>query len=127
LISQCTEDSLNEGSNLLLPPRPEARMILRMSVKKLAFALGVMALSSSTFAAGIDSRTYTCAALHSLVTAQRFVFINNPNFEDFIVADVSYCGGGGSAQIQVRSVPTTDDPECLVNYCRMVDGARGSD
>jgi hypothetical protein len=102
-------------------------MILRMSVKRLALTLCAMALSSSTLAAGIDSRTDTCAALHSLVTAQRFVFINNPNFEDFVVADVSYCGGGGSAQIQVRSVPTTDNPECLVNYCRIVDGTRGAD
>lgn len=102
-------------------------MIRRMSVKRLALTLGVMALSSSAFAAGINSRTYTCAALHGLVTAQRFVFINNPDFGDFIVADVSYCGGeGSSAQIQVRSVPTTDDPECLVNYCRAVNGARGS-
>lgn len=100
-------------------------MIPRMSVKRLVLTLGVMALSSSAFAAGIDSRTYTCSALHSLVTAQRFVFINNPNFDDFIVANVSYCGGGGSAQIQVRSVPTTDNPECLVNYCRIIDGARG--
>jgi hypothetical protein len=102
-------------------------MILRMSVKRLALTLGAMALSSSTLAAGIDSRTNTCDALHSMVAAQHFVFINNPDFEDFIVADVSYCGGGGSAQIQVRSVPTTDNSECLVNYCRIVDGARGSD
>jgi|SRR5579863_5434895 len=100
-------------------------MILRNSATRLALTISVMALSSSTFAAGIDSRTYTCSALHSLVTAQRFVFINNPTFEDFIVANVSYCGGGGSAQVQVRSVPTTDNSECLVNYCRIVDGTRG--
>ena len=79
-----------------------------MSIKKLALILGATALGSPTFAAGIDTRTYTCAALHSLVTAQRFFFINNPNFGDFAVADVSYCGGGGSALTQVRSVPTTD-------------------
>ena len=96
-----------------------------LPIKRLALILGAIALSSPAFSAGIDSRVYTCAALQSLVTAQRFVYINNPNFGDFIVADVSYCSGGGSAQIQVRSVPTIDNPECLVNYCRIIDGNRG--
>jgi hypothetical protein len=100
-------------------------MNVRTSVTRLSLAVGAMTLSSSIFAAGIDSHSYSCAALHNLVTAQRFVFINNPTFGDFVVADVSYCGGGGSAQIQVRSVPTIDNPECLVNYCRIADGTRG--
>jgi hypothetical protein len=90
-------------------------------MKRLAVILGAMIVSASAFAAGVDSRSYTCVALHGLVTAQRFVFINNPNFEDFIVVDASYCGGGGSAQLQRRSVPTTDTPECLVNYCTTHD------
>jgi len=90
-------------------------------MKRLAVILGAMIVSTSAFAAGVDSWSYTCAALHALVTAQRFVFINNPNFEDFVVVDASYCGGGGSALLQRRSVPTTDTPECLVNYCTIHD------
>jgi hypothetical protein len=88
-----------------------------MPIKRLALILGAMIFSSSAFSAGVDSRVYSCAALHNLLVAQRFVFINNPNFEDFAVTDPSQCSGGGSAQLQRRSVPTTDNPECLVNYC----------
>jgi hypothetical protein len=84
-----------------------------------------MVLSSPAFAAGIDSHTYTCAALQGLVAAKGFIFINNPNFQDFVVANVSYCGGGGAASVRLRSVPTTDNPECLVNYCRIVGGGVG--
>jgi hypothetical protein len=86
-------------------------------VKRLAVTLGVIALSSSAFAAGIDSHAYTCAALQGIVMQQGYVFINNPNFQDFVVANVSSCGGGGAAVLQRRSVPTIDNPECLVNYC----------
>jgi hypothetical protein len=89
----------------------------RVPMKRLALILGAMTFSSSAFSAGVDSRVYTCAALQGLIAAQRFVFINNPTFEDFVVANVSSCGGGGSAQLQRRSVPTIDNPECLVNYC----------
>ena len=102
-------------------------MFRRMSVIRLALALSAMAIGSSTFAQGADSRALTCTALHNMVTAQHFIFINNPNFQDFIVADVSYCSGGGSAQIQLRSVPTSDNPECVVNYCRIVDGGLRAD
>jgi len=94
-------------------------------IKGLAIILGAMTLSSLAFAAGIDSRTYTCAALQGLITAKGFIFINNPNFEDFVVANVSYCGGGGGATVRLRSVPTTDSPECLVNYCRIMGGGVG--
>ena len=92
-----------------------------MSRTRLALILGAMAISSPSWAAGIDSRTYTCPALQALIVAQRFVFINNPTFEDFAVADASYCGGGGSARMVRRSVPTTDTPECLVNYCTITN------
>ena len=92
-----------------------------MSRTRLALILGAMAISSPSWAAGIDSRTYTCPALQALIVAQRFVFINNPTFEDFVVADASYCGGGGSARMVRRSVPTTDTPECLVNYCTITN------
>lgn len=73
-------------------------------------------LSSSALGAGVDSRTYTCAGLHALVAANRFVFINYPSFMDFVVANSSYCSGG--EMLGLRSVPTIDNPECLVNYCR---------
>jgi hypothetical protein len=87
-------------------------------MKRLAFVLAVMILSSSAFAAGVDSRTYTCADLHALIMAKGFIFINNPDFEDFVVADVSYCPGGRyGGRIQLRSMATRGDPECLVNYC----------
>jgi hypothetical protein len=92
-----------------------------MSSRRLALILGAMAISSSTWAAGIDPRTYTCPALQALIVANRFVFLNNPTFEDFAVADASYCGGGGSARMVRRSVPTTDTPECLVNYCTITN------
>ena len=84
-------------------------------MKWLAFILVVTALSSPAFAAGIDSRAYTCPALHALIDAKGFVFIGNPNFQDFVVANISYCGGGQI--LQLRSVATSDRPECLVNYC----------
>lgn len=77
--------------------------------------LGAIACNAPTIAAGIDSRVYTCAALQSLVASQGFVFISSPAFGDFVVANASYCSGG--ARVQARSVPTTDQPECLVNYC----------
>ena len=95
------------------------------SIGRLASILGAIAISSSIGAAGIDSRTYNCPALQALVVAQRFVFINNPTFEDFVVADASYCGGGGSARMVRRSVPTTDNPECLVNYCTITNITSG--
>ena len=99
---------------------------IRRELTKFTLILSVMVLSFSAFAAGIDSRTYSCSALQNLITAQRFVFIGN--FQDFVVADVSYCSGGGSggAVLQRRSVPTTDNPECLVNYCRNAGRGGGS-
>ena len=77
--------------------------------------LGAIAVTSPGVAAGVDSRVYTCAALQGLVYANGFVFISSPAFGDFVVANSSYCSGG--SRVEVRSVPTTDRPECLVNYC----------
>ena len=88
---------------------------IRSQPNPVVLILGAMALSSSTFAAGIDSRVYTCANLQAMIVAQRFVFISQPAFGDFVVSNVSYCSGGST--LQTRSVPTTDNPECLVNYC----------
>ena len=90
--------------------------VMKRSALMVAFAL----FSSSAFAAGVDSRAYTCAGLHALVAANRFVFINYPSFMDFVVANGSYCSGG--EVIQLRSVPTSDNPECIVNYCRSHSG-----
>ena len=84
-------------------------------MKRLALIVtGAMALSASAFAAGIDSRTVTCANLQSLIATQGFVFISQP-FGDFVVSGGYYCGGG--QVVQLRSVPTTDVPSCPVIYC----------
>jgi hypothetical protein len=94
-----------------------------MKPKRLATFVAAISFSSSALAAGIDSRAYTCAGLQALVTAQGFVFIGNPDFEDFVVADVSSCPGGAySSYLQSRSVPTRDNPECPVNYCMSPHG-----
>jgi hypothetical protein len=88
--------------------------------RKLILAIGAaLALLAPAYAAGVDSRAYTCAALQSMIAARGFVFISQPAFGDFVVANVSYCSGGvgGGAVLQVRSVPTSDNPECLINYC----------
>jgi hypothetical protein len=84
--------------------------------KRSALIIAAMIFSSSALAAGVDSRAYTCDGLHALVAANRFVFINYPSFMDFVVANSSYCSAGEI--IQLRSVPTSDNPECLVNRCR---------
>ena len=88
--------------------------------RRSALIAAAMTLSFSAFAAGVDSRAYTCDGLHALVAANRFVFINYPSFMDFVVANAFYCSGG--EVIQLRSVPTSDDPECPVNYCRSRGG-----
>src|SRR6184192_1717380 len=89
-----------------------------------ALIIAAMSFSSSAFAAGVDSRAYTCDGLHSLVAANRFVFVNYPSFMDFVVANSSYCSGGEI--IQLRSVPTSDNPECLVNRCRPISMELGA-
>jgi hypothetical protein len=78
-------------------------------------AIIVMALSFPASAAGIDSRAYTCSALQALIAANRFIFISAPVFGDFVVSDAYYCSGGESADL--RSVPTSDNPGCVVKYC----------
>jgi len=66
-------------------------------------------------AAGIDSRNYSCSALQALIRQHGFVFIGNPDFQDFVVAGEAQCGI--AATVQWRSVPTADRPECIVNFC----------
>ena len=86
-----------------------------------------MALTSAVYAAGIDSRSYSCADLQRMVAARGFIFINTPNFADFAVTSPSYCSGEGAGivPLQRRSVPTIDNPECLVNYCGSTAGSSG--
>jgi len=60
-----------------------------------------------------------------MIAAKGFIFINNPSFGDFVVANASYCGGGEGVPVQLRSVPTIDNPECLVNYCTPSSGMSG--
>ena len=88
-----------------------------MSFMKRSVLIGALALfGSSALAAGVDSRAYTCDGLHALVAANRFVFVNYPSYMDFVVANGSYCSSGEI--IQLRSVPTSDNPQCLVNRCK---------
>ena len=86
---------------------------------------GVATLGPSALAAGVDTRTYTCAGLQALIATNRFVFINTPGFGDFAVADRSSCTA--SDIIQRRSVATTDTPECIVNYCKPPSESRGAE
>ena len=80
------------------------------------FLVGLLVLAAAPApAAGIDSRLDGCTQLHALIAAQGFVFISQPTFGDFVVANASFCGGGDV--IETRSVATADQPECLVNYC----------
>jgi len=83
-------------------------------MKKLVIAAAVVAFGSSAFAAGIDSRAYTCAGLHALIAQQGFVYIGSP-FQDFAVADVYFCSG--SNRLEPRSVATSDNPQCAIPYC----------
>ena len=87
----------------------------RLTERLALIALAAIVLSAAASAAGIDSRGLTCANLQSLITARGFVFISQPTFGDFVVSSDYYCGGG--EVLQLRSVPTIDNPQCLVNYC----------
>ena len=91
-------------------------MTLRRSMKILILASATaVILGASAYAAGIDSRTYRCGDLHSLIASRGFLFISQPAFGDFVVASPYYCGGGEF--LTSRVVPTLDRPECPVNYC----------
>jgi hypothetical protein len=79
------------------------------------FTLVVMTTYAPVNAAGIDPRGYTCAELHSMIASRGYVFLSQPAFGDFVVANVSCCPGGVS--LQLRSVQTRDKPDCIVKYC----------
>ena len=103
--------------------RPPRRCGARR-MKPVGLILSAMVVGSSAFAAGVDSRSYSCSGLQALIAANRFVFINNPDFGDFVVANASYCSG--AEVIQLRTVPTTDNQECVVNYCKNRGGGGGN-
>jgi hypothetical protein len=88
----------------------------RRTTTGVALALCAAILSSSAFAAGIDSRAYTCTGLQSLIAQHGFVFISQATFGDFAVANRSVCSGGDPV-VERRSVATSDNPECIINYC----------
>ena len=90
-------------------------------MRSAAFFLAGMAFGSPAFAAGINSHAYSCPDLHALIARNGFVFIGNPDFQDFVVSDAMGCSD--SDRPQPRSVPTSDNPQCLVNYCIPAGGA----
>jgi hypothetical protein len=88
---------------------------MKRCTKRLTLVLiGASAVCGSAYAAGIDSRTISCGNLQGLIAAHGFIFLSQP-FGDFVVASPYYCGSG--QVVQLRSVPTADNPQCLVNYC----------
>jgi hypothetical protein len=48
-----------------------------------------------------------------MIAANRFFFISTPGFGDFVVANATDCSG--AKIIQLRSIATSDNPECRVN------------
>ena len=92
-------------------------------MKKAVPLFAALAFASPAFAAGIDSHAYSCADLHALIATNGFVFIGNPDFQDFVVANGSFCLGADITR--PRSVATIDRRECVVNYCVDAHGAEG--
>jgi hypothetical protein len=90
-------------------------------MKTLALIVVGAIIGTTAHAAGVDSRSYSCGGLHALIASRGFVFISQPAFGDFVVAGPYYCGGG--QLVRLRSVPTLDRSECIVNYCEPRDQA----
>lgn len=91
-------------------------------MKRLVISAAVVVFGSSAFGAGIDSRAYTCSALHALIAQRGFVYIGTP-FQGFAVANAGFCSG--DERLESRSVVTTDNPECGVPYCETRPGGFG--
>jgi hypothetical protein len=87
----------------------------RSAMRVIAYVLALAVFGSSTFAAGINSRVYSCAGLQGMIAARGFAYIGNPNFQDFVVSGPQFCSG--SDRIELRSVATSDNPECAVRHC----------
>ena len=83
-------------------------------MKKFVIAAVVAALASPAFAAGIDSRAYTCSGLHALIGQRGFVYIGIP-FQGFAVSGTNFCSG--NERLESRSVVTSDNLQCPVPFC----------
>jgi len=86
------------------------------ALNKVVVFAAMICFGFPALAAGVDSRAFTCPSLQALIAQYRFVFIGNPDFQDFVVSNSSVCSGPDI--IEPRTVPTIDNPQCLVNYCR---------
>ncbi|MGE3782197.1 MAG: hypothetical protein AB7H71_05585 [Alphaproteobacteria bacterium] len=91
-------------------------------MKKILIAASAIVLGSPAFAAGIDSRAYTCGELHALIAARRFVYIGIP-FQGFAVSGADVCSG--DERLEPRGVATRDDPQCTIPYCEARPGGFG--
>ena len=94
---------------------PTERKPRRGRTTMLALAVAAMIPSLPALANGIDSRVVTCEGLHALIAQHGFVFISQATFGDFVVADRGFCVDADI--LELRSVATSDAPECPVNYC----------
>jgi hypothetical protein len=83
-------------------------------MRGLVIAVAVAAFGSSAFAAGIDSRAYTCSGLNQLIATRGFVYIGIP-FQGFGVSSAYFCSG--NSRLEARSVVTSDNPQCGIPYC----------
>ena len=92
-------------------------------MKSPAFLLAALAFATPAVAAGINSHGYSCITLHALLGQRGFVFIGNPDFQDFARSPDYGCEG--ETRPQLRSVPTSDNPQCLVAYCVPAGGGAG--
>ena len=92
-------------------------------MQKFVIVAAVVAFGSSAFAAGIDSRAYTCASLHALIVERGFVYIGIP-FQGFAVSSAYFCSG--SERLESRSVATSDNPQCPIPYCESRSSREGS-
>ena len=91
-------------------------------MKKIVIAATALVFGSPAFAAGIDSRAYTCGGLRALIAARGFVYIGIP-FQGFAVSGAAFCSG--DERLEARSVATSDDPQCAVPYCETRPGGFG--
>ena len=105
-----------------LAPAPEPTKVIapklargRQRFRRLALIILPVAFNLPAAAAGVNSHAYSCAQLHALIAQNRWIFINNPDFEDIVVADSHVCSF--SDRLEWRSVATTDTPECVVYQC----------
>ena len=91
-------------------------------MKKIVIAATVLVFGLPAFAAGINSRTYTCGELQALIAARGFVYIGIP-FQGFAVSGADVCSG--DERLEARSVATSDNPQCAVPYCETRPGGFG--